>query len=401
MKYFSLDNLLATILVLGVLRYFPIIFNANVFDPIQSTFEDLELTDIVFSQMRDRTKVPFDTNIVLVNQGNLSRGSLSKVMDILNRNEPKVIGIDALFRKVGKNPQHDTMLANSFDNTKNLVLAFALGFKSNSKSDLFDTVMTSHPFIKGKAQEGYVNVITDQKNFRTIREMTPKQTVRNKTELAFPIKTASIFAPEKVKRFLARDNEREMINYKRNLDKYRVLDVADVFEKQDSLQFLKDKIILIGYLGPDINTRVTEDIFFTPLNKSYVGKTQPDMYGVVTHANTISMILEEDYIKSTPEWVEEVLVFIIVFLNMVVFTYFRVKFAENSQALSVVMQFAEVFLIIVGTIYAMYWFNFEIQLFGAIVALLFSISAYEAYTDSVKPLAISGFNKVLGIFSKK
>jgi CHASE2 domain-containing sensor protein len=52
----------------------------------------------------------------------------------------------------------------------------------------------------------------------------------------------------------------------------------------------------LGFLGEIIGDYVPGDIFFTPLNKKIIGRSLPDMYGVVVHANIIKMILDKEFI---------------------------------------------------------------------------------------------------------
>ncbi|NJM93588.1 MAG: CHASE2 domain-containing protein [Cytophagales bacterium] len=59
--------------------------------------------------------------------------------------------------------------------------------------------------------------------------------------------------------------------------------------------------MIFGYLGESFNDVSWEDKFYTPLNKTYAGKANPDMYGVVIHANIVSMILNHDYVYTMAE----------------------------------------------------------------------------------------------------
>lgn len=125
------------------------------------------------------------------------------------------------------------------------------------------------------------------------------------------------------------------------------------------------------------------------------------MYGVVIHANVISMILEGKYINMTPDWLEKVLSVLIIFFNMVIFTYLRNNYEQNSQAISVVLLIAEVATIVIISLYSIYTFKLELNIMGAIVGLLFSISAYEAYNDSLKPLLMTAYRFILKLFKIK
>ena len=50
-------------------------------------------------------------------------------------------------------------------------------------------------------------------------------------------------------------------------------------------------------IGNDLADDATEDKYLTPLNLNPGSGLVPDMFGVVIHANIISMILNEDFIE--------------------------------------------------------------------------------------------------------
>ncbi len=403
-RILNFDNLFATLFVFAVINFFPILFSLDMFNPIQNTFQSIEITDIVFSQMRDQSKTPIDTNVILVNSGYLKRAQLALLMQILNKNQPKVIGIDAMFRRP-KGDENDYPLAQSFSECKNLVLVSELIF--NSKKNVFDTINKTMPFFMQYAKDAYANMITgndsidgDDVDYRTVRVFMPTTKVRDTLKYFFPVKIASIFAPEKVKKFLKKNNELEGINYRRNIDKYRTLDFKDLIANEDSLGFIKDKIVLIGFLGPDLENLVTEDIFFSPLNKNYVGKANPDMYGVVIHANIISMIINNDYILSIPEWSINILTFVLLYFNMVLYAYSRDKFGHWYQTFNLGFTLFELSLLGFLVLYCMLYFNLELKLYSAFFAILFSTTAHEAYSDSLKPLAIEGWKRIMRLIGK-
>lgn len=403
-KIFKLDNLLATLFVFFVIEFFPILFSLDMFNPIQNTIQSIEITDIVFSQLRDQAKTPIDTNIILVNSGYLQRPQLALLIQILNKNKPKVIGIDAMFRRP-KGEMIDLPLAQAFSECNNLVLVSDL--QLNGKTNTFDAINKTMPLFMQFAKDGYANMITgndtsDGENidYRTVRTFKPTTKVKDTTKYFFPVKVASIFAPNKVNKFLKSADELEGINYKRNIDKYRTLDFKDVIANEDSLGFIKDKIVLIGFLGPDLKSMVTEDVFFSPLNKHYVGKADPDMYGVVIHANIISMILNDDYLITFPDWSLKVITFILLYLNMALYAYSRDKFGHWYQTFNLGFTVFELAFLGMLVLYCLLYFNLELKLYSAFFAILFSTTAHESYSDSLKPLALEGWIRIKRVFIK-
>ena len=95
---FRWDHLLATAVVIAVIKFLPILFTIDFLDPIQSTMEDFKAGDIVFSQLKDYNKIPVDTNIVLVNIGYLNRKGIAELINIINWwNEIDFITVSILY----------------------------------------------------------------------------------------------------------------------------------------------------------------------------------------------------------------------------------------------------------------------------------------------------------------
>ena len=93
-KKFWLDVILGTVFIFGLMGLFNSVtaFKIfDVFDPIGTAFGDMELTDIVFSQLRDDPVA--DDRVVLVNLSNLSRGEIGMMLQIIAKYNPACIGI--------------------------------------------------------------------------------------------------------------------------------------------------------------------------------------------------------------------------------------------------------------------------------------------------------------------
>jgi len=394
-KFFSWHNLFATFVVIAVLQFIPVIFTIDFLDPIQNTIQDFNAADIVFSQLRDYGEIEKDTNIVLVNIGTMNRKGIAELLNIVNAYNPRVIGIDSFFRKP-KTEDQDSALAQALRNIKNLVLVSeAIQLDDDFE---FDTMLYSNDMFSRYALNCFANIITDDKSgFRVVRAISPKEYINDSLCLFFAVEVAKKVAPEKVKRFIERDNEFEYVNYKRNIynGKFTALEYNYIINNKEKLSFLKNKIVLMGFLGPDINTLVFEDIFFTPMNKHYLGKAIPDMYGVVIHANTISMILDEDYIGSTSYWLKLFITFLIIYLNMALFYYISVKYEDVYEMANLFITMFELFLLFTIMIYVFYWFNFDIGLREATVfGILFSATGFELYHGSFKPIVLNFASKI-------
>src|SRR3972149_1488619 len=149
----------------------------------------------------------------------------------------------------------------------------------------------SIPLFSRHAETGFANLPNDdEESFRTIRDFSPPEKNNHSTVPAFAVKIAGFYKPASLHTLFERQKELEKINFRGNYNCFYFIDTYQYFEPEADFSFIKNKIVLLGYMGPDLNTKSLEDIFFTPLNERYAGKSFPDMYGVVVHANIVSMI---------------------------------------------------------------------------------------------------------------
>jgi len=383
---FNIHNLLAALLVFAVLKYFPIIFSLDMFDPIQNTLEEMSITDLVYSNLRDYDNVPIDSNIVIINNSHLRRHQLAAMFSLIDAENPKVIGVDIMLRKP-KGDKFDKPLSEALQNIDNLILA-AHNFKGKPDASGFDSVKYSNPMFSDYSYNAFVNMFTEPGEFRTVRKCLPKSFIKDSLVYSFATTIASFYDEEKTKSYLERNNQFEIVNYKRNIDKYLTIDAKEFFEKaeNDELGFLEGKIVLVGYLGPNLKTPVFEDIFYSPMNPKFVGKAHPDMYGVVIHANIISMILEEDFLATTPTWLTYLIMTLLVYFNMVLLKYVRTAYPSYYQAFTAIIALGQLFIYTFIIIFSYHWFGVEIKIAGALFSVIVCVLSFELYNDSLYPL---------------
>ncbi len=446
------DNLICTGIILFILYNLNIIFQIDFLDVVQNTVDDFYITDYASSGGFD--DVGKDTNVVMVNIGHLNRREIAEEIMILSSYGPKVIGIDATFPspkihyeysnetdslpsevlqvvgeeitpipsesvpeelkfKIDEDPvtkQLDTFFLVKVFDTLDVYLEYALAkagnvvlvneLKDNSGEFTFGRIQNPAQRFLRHVRTGFANVITDStEDYRTVRYFAPFRIVGKDTVLSFALQLAKQLDPAKVGRLMARKNLKEIIRYRRNTDKYTTLDYKDVFARRDSLGFLKDKVIIMAFLGTDIDTRVTEDIFYTPMNDHYYGRCYPDMYGGVIHANILNMILDEEYIGSMDLWPEWVKVFLIVgllvFFNMIFLNWVRIRHENWYEPLSLALTVTELIMTFVLVIVIYKYFNFEVKLKALFYAIILSGTMFETYHGSFKPIFVTYYNKLL------
>lgn len=379
---FDLKNVACTIFILvSIYLLSNINLNSSFLDPLDGALKDFELTDLVFSQMRhtqhatDSTFVisdtQADTNVVIVNIGKLTRGGIAEELEVINQYKPRVVGIDAFFRHP-KDSLEDIQLQQAIKDAGNVVLVSKLSHY-NDNTEQFDSIEHSNAMFSKYSDYAFANLITesDEREGKTSRTFNPVSKVKNVDYLCFPLKIAEYYNKDAVKKFIDRKKDVEIINFRGNLAKYHVLDIDDVFDPEVDKTFLKDKIVLMGFVGESVHESSWEDMFYSPLNHKYVGKAYPDIYGIVIHANIISMTLSHDYINESPEWLTYFLGILICHLNVVVFYYFLKKQAIWYGVLTKGLQLLQsvILIIIILVIFDKNNYKLELSLAFAVIVL--------------------------------
>jgi CHASE2 domain-containing sensor protein len=413
MRKFWLDCVIATGFVFlamwGIFRLTQLtIFNA--FDPIGQALSDVELTDYVFSDLRDDPDV--DQDIVLVNIGEISRRSIAQQIQIISKYKPKLIGFDSFLdcetglRDTFNCPQlRDTlgnlMLSNAIKEAGNVILVSKVLQRDTLLDQYeFDSLRRSDPAFRDYAYgEGFANLDTEaafQEDVKTCRAFYPQIGVNNSTEYAFAIKMALLYDSAKTKAFLQRGNFKEIINYRGNVvdffgstnypNVFYALDVDDVMNENFVSEMIKDKIVIFGFLGEYFGDPNWVDKFYTPLNKKLAGKANPDMYGAVVHANIISMILNEEYVDEMAQWQEWAMAFLVCLLNVALFSLINSNLPLWYDGITKLLQLIQLILysFIMVMVFALHSFKLEITITLAAVALVGDV--FEIYMSVIKNL---------------
>jgi len=410
---FWLDAVLGTTFIfflIGFILNLSVLGIFDVFDPIGHAISDLEITDLVFSQLREEP--PADTNIVMVNIGNLSRGEMAAQIHILQQYNPKVIGIDAVIEDpTVQDAEGNLMLAGALALYDNIVLVSRLT-KCNDVQ--CDSMEYSLPMFSAQATNAYANLITAdaraQDHFKTCRTFRPQQATDTGQVVHFGVKLASLYDSAAAADFLTRKKVIETINYRGNIPsgnssfsgRFSALDWQQVFEQNFVPEFIEGKVVIMGYLGSDFSDNSWEDKFFTPLNKEYAGRTNPDMFGAVIHANIVSMILNRDYVYAMPNWLALVVAVVLCFLNVVLFSVIYRRLPNWYDGLTKLIQLFEALLLIAVLVWSFHWFNWKLDLTPTFAAVLLAGDALEVYYGVLKNLfSASGRKELFRIRSLK
>jgi len=346
----------------------------NAFDPISQALSDFELTDYAFSNLRETPLV--DQRIILVNLAP-SRGLIAQQIMQLNQLKPKVIGIDSFFDCEGglydtlNCPQlldtlGNLMLSNAIQEAGNVVLVSKLlqsrALSAKGDSDEYDSIEYSDQMFRQHAFNAYASLPTAAKyqdDVKLCRSLFPKMMVNKKEELAFSVQLAMMYDSLKAKKFLKRNNYEEVINFRGNVElmdnrlssiaaqdnattRYPIMFYAIDWDKFLEGEYFEDiftgSIVMMGSMGDYFGDPSWEDKFFTPLNKKVAGRANPDMFGLVVHANVVAMILNEDYIDELKEWHKYTIAILVCFFTVILFILIDKKLPLWFDTLSVLIQ---------------------------------------------------------------
>lgn len=435
MRKFWLNCLLATLFVFGLMWSLSKVTQLNMFnafDPIGQALNDFELTDYVFSNLRPDPLV--EERVVLVNIGNLPRAAIAEQIRIISQHDPKVIGIDGFFNCEGglrdtlNCPQlldtlGNLLLSNAIQEAGNVVLVSKLlqsrKLYRAEVLDEYDSLEYSDPIFQDHALSGYANLSTDaeyQDDVKICRSFVPRMTVNGNEEVAFGVKMAMLFDPVKTNEFLKRNKEEELVNYRGNVEvqdvrlasiknkdlattKYPMmffaLDVDQVFRGEFLPEMIKDKIVIFGFLGEYLGDPSWNDKFFTPLNKKVAGRANPDMFGLVIHANIVSMILNGDFINELEEWHKYVIAFVFCFFNIALFFFLNSRIPVWFDSVSLVIQVTQILLLMGFTIWIFAGWTFKLDLTLTLVTIALAGPCFEFYDNVLTSLVRNWQNKRL------
>ncbi len=373
----------------------------DAFDPIAEALGDLEITDYAFNELREDPAA--DTNVVVVNIGNLARREVAEQINIINQYEPKVIGIDAFFWKPNEfDPIGDILLKNALESTENLVLVSSLD-KYDPKSNRYTAIRKSDTMFLKNANTAYANLTTNamfQEDLKKVRGFLPNYEIDGDQHYALGVKLATYVSPEKVEKFLARDNYNELINFKGNIfdpfnrsnykGQFSALDIDEILKQDFDPAAIKDKIVIMGFLGNNIfNAPSWSDRFFTPMNYKIAGRSNPDMFGVVVHANIVSMILYDDPLNTMTDTMGLIMGIIICFLNVMVFTWIYYRLPKWYDGLTKLIQLVEILVIMFLVVIIFNYFNYKLNPSVTLFSVALASDSLEVFFGVIKNL----FNK--------
>jgi len=375
-KYlYERDTIIATLWVFTFILLVKIIplKNVHFFDPMKLALHDFDLNDMTYSKFKGPDN--FDNRIVIVNIGHADREGIALLVEKTASMKPKIIGLDAFFDGP-REPEKDSLLSAVFKKTKNLVTISRIKWEHHGK----EMIILPDYFDSSYHLRGYGNIIGEERG--TIREFSPfeEDEHHHTTHLSFATALVKGYNKEAFEKLEKRHSEVEKINFTRRTPQYLTIEGEDLLNGNVDDSAIYNKIALLGYVNE--NPDDIEDKVFTPMNEKFAGKSIPDMNGIVVHANTISMILDNKYIKKLPLWVTIVIAILIGWLHM---SFFIRYYLENHIWFHLVAKFAQllsaIFFVYVG-MYLFQRFRIKADMSLTLVVIVLAVDIiyfYEAF----------------------
>ncbi|QNA45289.1 CHASE2 domain-containing protein [Lacibacter sediminis] len=390
MKKFFGEYLLLNLFIFGCVSLLSlVILNFSIFDPFTEAFHDFTLTDLYYNKVQDKNNI-YNKHLVLINAENKSRKELAFLLQQIQEVGPKVVALDIIFAQ--RKNEDDSLLQQAFNKHDNYVLGYAANFEHQEASIYTDTFFT-------KTKDGYINVAGEHAEFSTIRYYYPF----NKEQEAFTSCILKKFNPATYRELKKKRNRQTEIHYYGNLANFNYFDFDEVMDSGFDVTQLKDKIILIGFLGIPSQrgtAQLEEDKLFTPLNTRLSGRSYPDMYGSVIHANILRMILENDHIRVIPRWLTAVLSFLLIWLLLPIMCGLFFKGDLWFNSVGTLLQLVGSLLVVFLTLLTYSYFNLKFDpglLLACFVLLPTFINLYEALLNFLRHnLNISFHSAFLG-----
>jgi CHASE2 domain-containing sensor protein len=375
-KYlYERDTIFATIWVfifIVVLGSLPI--NLGFLNPIKLGLKDFDFNDIAYSKLGKADHTPPDKKVVIVNIGQADREGLAMMIDKAGTMKPKVMALDVLFFGE-KDPVQDSLLNEVFKRNKNLIAAHQLLMSGPDG----DTIKTTGDYFKTASQYAFVNLFTD--SLSSVRYYEPfEKDYKKKLYKSFSSAIIEAYDSTAYKKLRKKGNSKTLINYSRHVGQYLVINWEDLMAENVDSSALKGKIVLFGYLSP--NKDDISDKFFTPMNPRFYGKSVPDMNGIVIHANVISMVLEDNYVKKLPSWAGLLIAIVVCWLHMSFFVRYYLESHIWFHLVAKILQVASAIFFVWLGIYLFDRYRLKVDLKLSMITIVMAVDViyfYEAW----------------------
>ena len=381
-KYlYERDTIFATIWVfLFIIILGSIPLNLGSLNPIKLGLKDLDMNDMSYSKLGKAQNTPIDTsNIVVINIGQADREGIAAIINKTASFKPKVMGLDVIFNGP-RDAVKDSLLSEAIQSNKNLVVA--VKYETDSSDKL---IPAENFFLNDASHYGYVNFPNEDKE--TVRYYFPFKKDDHDKQIVLPsfssalIKLYDTTAYNKIKK---KADSKVIVNYTRNVTErkkqYLVIEGEDLLMDNIDSSAIEGRIALLAYVNLSPND--IEDKKFTPMNEKFAGKSHPDMNGIFVHANIISMVLEKNYVKKLPSWVNWLISVLVCWLFMSFFIRYYLESHIWFHLVAKIIQVASAILFVWIGIHLFDRYRLKVDMKMSLLVIIMAVDViyfYEAW----------------------
>lgn len=279
---------MATALIVAVLMV--ALFSAGFYSNIQ-----IKLSDYLYGGGTASDKIVIvaidDKSIQEIGRWPWDRGNFTRL--VLNLRDAKAIGLDIAFFEAS-DPETDLRLSEVIHEAGNIVMPVEYtGFEQADSKVIGTGITVPIPEMANAAAGlGYINVITDQDGITRAANFNVQSEFR-------PFAAAVM---EQYFRKTVPAESRMLVNFVSRPGAFTRYSFVDVMRSEFPADEFRDRIILVGATAADLH-----DDYFVPT--SY-GKAMP---GVEIHANIIQQLLTGKGLRTAPDWLTILTIFLVAF----------------------------------------------------------------------------------------
>ncbi|MDE7456899.1 MAG: CHASE2 domain-containing protein [Prevotella sp.] len=362
-RYFAVTVL--SFCVVGI--YVMAAFNLKVFNPIAEILEDYSFTDFYYKLQDGAGKRDTSRIVTIVDMTELtSRRDLADLLVEIDALHPKAMGVDVVFEGYKEDVLGDTMIAVAARSVHNAVFSYRI-------IDNMDGA-TVHSFFmpNDSIMEGFTNM-PRQLYGGMKRSMSIGRKVGGKVQPSFIRQVVDVYAGQEVVP-LAEKN----LNINFSPKYFRVVAYDSVAAYRD---LIEDHLVLVGAMKEE------GDMHYTPQGK---------IAGVELLAYAGETMLRQTEIKTAPTWLTALLSFCIVWLSVILLSWYK-QFTSRKKTLLNVLLYTSLVrgMIIACWLSLIVWVTFILfSRYNYSISLVFGLSAIafiyvgESLYDTIKDMVL-------------
>ena len=370
-------NIIITILAFVLVSSFALIaLKLPFMGPIAEAIKEFEMTDVYCQILQDTNDddVEVSDDITIVDMSELySRRDLAKALVDIEKQNPKVIGVDIVFEGLKEDSVGDEMLTRIALENTNIVFSYKLLDYVNDSIGHADTVHSFFVDESDSINEGYTNM--PRNLYGGIkRKLSLGEKVEGRLMPSFITKVSAMYEGRQVK-----DVSKKTININYIPKRFRVVEADSISVHPE---WIKDKLVLFGAMKDEY------DMHYTPLGK---------MAGVELLGYSIETLLQKTEVEEVCGWLMIAISFLLVLLTQVVFSLYTsfarkrknrvARFLMSATFMRSYLMFIWIALWMWVAFILFYLYDIWLDLgwaLSAIAFLLLAQSIYDEIRDAIK-----------------